>query len=133
MNLIILMIAIAGIAALLYFLKKKFFRKNVERTLQVDPKSQAVYDQKKAKPDELKSLTMEEKMELSWDFLTQITELIMKKFTSSEQEQVHEAGKVMLQHGAQYQHDVNNEAKVNRQQVARSKTKKKKSSSGVSR
>ena len=134
MNFITIIIIIALLLAVIFYIyKKKFARHEVSRTIQEDPGQQQTYEKKKVDEDEVKSLTMEEKIELSWEFLTRITQEIMDKFSSQEKEQVHDAGKTLVKHGGQYQHDVTGEAKTNRKLVAKAKTKKKKSTGGVGR
>ncbi len=129
----IIILIVIGVA-IIWILKKIFFNyKGVERTIQLDPKQQSSYDKKKDKPDELKTLTLEERIELSWDFLTKITDIIINKFTRAEQEQVHEAGKVLVQHGAQYQHNVQEEARTQKKFVKQTKRSKKKSTGGRGR
>lgn len=110
---IFLLVALALFGLLLLIYKKLFSHaENVKRVLKEDPKAQKIYDMKKNHElEEDKSLTLEEKIKLSWQFLTNITEKIINSFSKSDQEKVHEAGAKLNEYGMKYQHNVEQELK----------------------
>lgn len=75
--------------------------------------AQELYDQRHEKnEEEIQSLTLEERIELSWAFLLNITEQVMSRFSQSDQEKVIEAGHKLSQNGARYIHNVSEEARA---------------------
>jgi len=68
-----------------------------------DPSAQKLYD---AKRDEKlpPSISLQNKITLSWEFIYNITEKILKLFTPDDRKQVQEAGKVLLDFGTKYEH-----------------------------
>lgn len=106
---IILLVALG--AAAFFMLQKMRGHKKSTHTPPADPASQEVYDKGNSPPEEEEiNLTMKEKIELSWQFLTNITEQIMNRFSASDQERVQQAGQKLTKNGTQYQHDVHQEA-----------------------
>lgn len=94
--------------------------------------SQESYEAKKYPKDEEISLSLEEKIELSWQFLTNITEQILNKFSKGDRSMIHEAGHKMNKHGMSYQHDVKQEAKFTIN-VVKSRTKEQTKDKGRTR
>jgi hypothetical protein len=86
-------------------------KKNVHLSV-ADQHSQELYDQARHKEDEDKSLTLQEKIELSWAFLTNITEQVMNRFSAQDQKKVEDVGQTLTKNGAKYQHNVNREADI---------------------
>ena len=86
-------------------------KKNVHLSV-ADQHSQELYDQARHKEDEDKTLTLQEKIELSWAFLTNITEQVMSRFSAQDQKKVEDAGQALTKNGAKYQHNVNREADI---------------------
>ncbi|WP_322776053.1 DUF2660 domain-containing protein [Candidatus Megaera venefica] len=74
--------------------------------------TERLYNQNRHKEDEDKSLTLQEKIELSWAFLTNITEQVMNRFSNQDQQKVENAGQALSKNGAKYQHNVNREANI---------------------
>lgn len=106
----------------------------IEHDVIKDPKAQADYDNQKHHEEENKVLSMEDKIELSWEFLIRITEKIMKSFSKSDVKIVHNAGKSFNNHGMKYEHDVNHEIRViNAQERRKSVSKKQTKSASRSR
>lgn len=68
-----------------------------------DPNAQKLYD---AKRDEKlpPSIGLQNKITLSWEFIYNITEKILKLFTPEDRKQVQDAGKVLLDFGTKYEH-----------------------------
>lgn len=112
-------ILILGCAVGGYIILKKLRsgEPKIVRTHVVDPASQELYDKKRHKEDDDKKLTLQEKIELSWAFLVNITEQVMNQFSQEDQQKVENAGHTLAMHGAKYQHNVDGEAKVVRHVV----------------
>lgn len=108
---IIILFVVLGLAALFIFKRMHSYHKT-KHTPPQDSSLQAVYDQKnKAKEDNL-NLTLEEKMDLSWQFLTDISEKIVQSFSSQDQKQVQHSGSLLAQNGAKYNHNVDQEISI---------------------
>ncbi len=54
-----------------------------------------------------KKLTLKERVELSWKFLYEITELIVNKFSKEDVELIDRLGRILLNNGMRYEHVVN--------------------------
>lgn len=66
-----------------------------------NPDAQTNYELSQ-KPKNL--LTKDEKLELSWQFLYDITDVVLNKFSKEDKEQVHKIGREMLTIGGGYEH-----------------------------
>ena len=66
-----------------------------------DPTAQENYESS-LKPKKL--LTKDERLELSWQFLYDITDVVLNKFPEEDRKQVHEIGHKMLDVGCGYEH-----------------------------
>ncbi len=109
---IFLLLVVSVIAFLLIKrMRSSGSKKNVHLSV-ADQHSQELYDQARHKEDEDKSLTLQEKIELSWAFLTNITEQVMNRFSAQDQKKVEDAGQTLTKNGAKYQHNVNREADI---------------------
>ena len=130
--LIALLLIIVCAVGYYFFVRPSSFKK-VVHTPPVDPQAQALYDQSKYnKEDEEQSLTMQERIELSWQFLIDIKNQVLSKFSGPDQQKVHQAGKKMAEHGMRYQHDI--EMGIKRDVVqARSITKEQQKDQSISR
>lgn len=103
---IIILILILLLAAALFIFSKKFFSANeVKHNAINDPAAQAAYYNNKHKNDQPK-LTLKEKIELSWKFLYEITEIILNKFSSQDRKAVEDAGRTLANKGMKYEHVV---------------------------
>lgn len=112
MLILLVVTAVVGAAIWYFFIYNRSADPAVERNLKVDPEAQDQYDQvKHAEEEEEKKLTLEERIEMSWQFLTNITEMVMNRFSASDKQQVHEAGLAMQKNGMEYLHDVDMEIK----------------------
>jgi hypothetical protein len=58
------------------------------------------------KKTEDKKLTVQERLELSWQFLYEITEIIINKFSKEDIEAVNRIGATLLESGMRYEHVV---------------------------
>jgi hypothetical protein len=75
---------------------------NVEYILKDDPNAQGKYDS--IKNPQHKTLSAKELLELSWAFLYDLTEVVLNKFSSTDQNKVMECGRTMVKNGMKYQH-----------------------------
>jgi len=120
----IILLVLCGFAAL-FMIKRVFFgaQSSKQRVATKDPAAQEVYENYKSKDDdEEKSLTLQEKIELSWEFLTKIANQVIERFSRSDKEVIYKSGEIFNKHGMQYQHNVNQEVVIGKQ-TALSKTK----------
>lgn len=118
-----------------FFLYKRI--RNSSRTNNINvtfdrAQSQEAYAAKKYPKDEEVSLTLEERINLSWQFLTNITEQILNKFSKQDQDIIYKAGQKMNKHGMTYQHNITQEAKITIN-VIRSRTKQQEQDKGRAR
>ncbi|PCJ23551.1 MAG: hypothetical protein COA94_08185 [Rickettsiales bacterium] len=104
----IILLIILGFAAL-FMIRKMLTHQKPKHIVPKDPASQDLYEQQKHQGDEEIILSMEEKIELSWEFLLGIVRKIITIFSPEDKEQLHQAGGVLNKNGMQYQHDVNQE------------------------
>lgn len=51
-------------------------------------------------------LSAKEKLDLSWEFLYKITEIVLQKFSTQDQKEIEEAAKILVENGMKYQHVV---------------------------
>ena len=113
-NIALLIAAGIGIAYLIIKRKKKT---GVKKVVVVDPVAQELYTNQKHKQNEEKKLTLEEKIELSWQFLVNIKNQVLQKFSKSDQEKVARAGTILIENGMKYQHDVEQEAQISQEHL----------------
>jgi tRNA G37 N-methylase Trm5 len=96
----------AGSAALLLYKKyrSKFANDNkkYDYIFKGTPGAQEEYMKQFAKEE----LTKEEKEELSWKFLYDITDIVLNKFTEEDQKTLLDLGKALLKYKMQYEHVV---------------------------
>jgi len=107
----IILFGVLGIAALFVFKKMHSYHKP-KHTPPHDSTLQSVYEKKDERKDEKLSLTLEEKVELSWQFLTDISEKIVQSFSSPDQKQVQHSGSLLAKNGAKYNHNVDQELSI---------------------
>lgn len=128
---VILLIIVAALAVFFIYKIRKGYQKP-GRIKVDDPVSQDLYDKEKNTDvdEEEKSLSVEERIELSWQFLIGITEQVLNYFSDSDKKVVYDAGKKLAKNGMQYHHDVDQEVKIIRKVIkskSRSENKKKES------
>lgn len=68
-----------------------------------DGTAQKTYDDKNKDPN---PLTKDEKIELSWQFLYDITDTVLNRFSPEDKEAIHKVGHRLLDSGAGYEHVV---------------------------
>ena len=110
-NILLLLVVSVVAFILIKRMRSPGSKKNVHLSV-ADQHSQELYDQARHKEDEDKSLTLQEKIELSWAFLTNITEQVMNRFSAQDQKKVEDVGQTLTKNGAKYQHNVNREADI---------------------
>lgn len=103
-----ILIAIGCLALLLIFLMYKKIAARKKNILPAeggnidDSPNVALNSQK----PENKNLTLQERIELSWKFLYNITEVILNKFSKEDVIQVNKCGQVLFENGVRYEHVV---------------------------
>ncbi len=110
-------VLIAAIFAF-WFIKK---RKNVQgSSLNVSYVKKGAEGAQKAYDDKFKDpnpLTKEEKIELSWEFLYGITDIVLEKFSKEDREQVAKIGHQMLDAGTGYEHVIEYGLKIEKKRT----------------
>jgi hypothetical protein len=109
-NILILSVAFVVFISLYFGYKK--IKNRQEKGHHSSGISQEIYKTKKHPKDEEVSLTLEEKIQLSWQFLTNIAEQIVNRFSQEDKNRLHDAGEKMNKHGMSYQHNIDQEAKI---------------------
>lgn len=122
---VVLLIAAGIVLVLMYIKLKKEKEPKLKKVVVVDPEAQQLYATQKHKTDEEKTLTMQEKIELSWQFVVNIKNQVLEKFSKTDQEKVVRAGTILLENGMKYQHDVELEVRIIQESKAKSVTKSK--------
>ncbi len=130
---VVLLIAAGIVLVLMYMKLKKEKEPKLKKVVVVDPEAQQLYATQKHKTDEEKTLTMQEKIELSWQFVVNIKNQVLEKFSKTDQEKVVRAGTILLEHGMKYQHDVELEVRINQESKAKSVTKSKEQEQSMAR
>jgi hypothetical protein len=125
--LVLSLIVIAVMSSKL-FLKKKTI-KSVEKEINPvkkgdyikkdDSNAQINYEANKNKTLDFLNLNIKDKLELSWQFLYEITDIVLKKFNSQDKSIVHALGKQLFKSGMQYEHVV--DYGINGDQLRKSK------------
>ena len=123
-DLLNIVLLIAAISGSVYLIMKRKKEPTIKKIVVVDPEAQKLYNVQKHKTDEKKTLTLQEKIELSWQFLVNIKNQVLEKFSKPDQEKVMRAGTILAENGMKYQHDVDQEIRV-RQEFSKSVTKSK--------
>lgn len=105
-----ILIAITGLSLVVIFLIYKKFsanQKNInltENTLNAETVPEVLGINNRKQQD--KKLTMQERIELSWKFLYDITDIIINKFSKEDVQEVNKYGHVLLENGGRYEHIV---------------------------
>ncbi|ABV73201.1 hypothetical protein A1E_01280 [Rickettsia canadensis str. McKiel] len=126
-----ILITIGCLALIVIFLMYKKIaarKKNILPTKgsNVDNTKNVALNSKKPKN---KKLTLQERIELSWKFLYDITEIILNKFSKEDVIQVNKCGQILLENGVRYEHVVDlaiPQAKSHTQTVEQEQSKGKK-------
>jgi hypothetical protein len=114
------------VAFVIFFIFKKLRPYKIKYVRTTDPEAQAQYEKQTIKKNEESALSLQERIELSWQFLTRITQQVIELFSSADKEQVLESGRKLVKNGAKYQHNVYQESLV----IKSSKTKTTKKAKG---
>ena len=130
---VVLLIAAGIVLVLMYIKLKKEKEPKLKKVVVVDPEAQQLYATQKHKTDEEKTLTMQEKIELSWQFVVNIKNQVLEKFSKTDQEKVVRAGTILLENGMKYQHDVELEVRISQESKAKFVTKSKEQEQSMAR
>lgn len=76
--------------------------KNFAYMQQNAPGAQQAYDQ--SHKSSVKPMTFKEKLELSWQFLYDITDTVLSKFSTADQDEALNIGRILLENGGHYEH-----------------------------
>jgi len=106
---IILLVTLPIVAFILYRRIRNGSRNNF-KVNHGNANAQEAYAANKHPKEEEVSLTLEERINLSWQFLINITEQVLSRFSKQDKQIVYEAGQKMKKHGMTYQHNVKQEA-----------------------
>ena len=94
-------IALILISLLIYSIKKLLTPKltvvNKQNSNNQDYSAASVADVSNA-------LSLQEKLELSWQFLYKITDIVLKRFSKDDQKVLHDAAKTLVENGMTYEH-----------------------------
>lgn len=99
-------VAVCALGAVFFVKRVGSNKKNATNTYKHDSAAQTLYDQKKNNTKDVQTLTMEQRLELSWQFLYEITEFVLNKFTEEDKQEVHKLGEHLAQANMRYQHIV---------------------------
>lgn len=123
-NAVLFAVAIVGVV---YFVYSKKRYKKPENIRVIDEAAQKTYDSVKNKDhSEEKALSFEEKVKLSWQFLTDLKKRIQKIFSKDEQFKIRELGAILINNGMRYEHNIEQEANIYLHTVSKSAKKTKK-------
>lgn len=128
----IVLLVLAGFALLYLLIKRGKQQPKVKKIIVVDPEAQKTYNIQK-NTDEEKTLTMQERIELSWQFLVNIKNQVMQKFSETDLEKVQRAGTILSEHGMKYQHNAELEIIVSTEMSKTKLVTKQKEQESVSR
>ncbi|MFP3018407.1 MAG: DUF2660 domain-containing protein [Candidatus Tisiphia sp.] len=101
-NLIIAVVSLFLVFVTFFIYKKS--KKTSVRTLVDDPNNAEPFNKENKKKN--LSLNDNDRVELSWKFLYEITELIISKFSKKDVELVNKFGHILLDNGMRYEHVV---------------------------
>lgn len=106
---------VAVVGGVIYKAASKYKEENREYYIKDSPEGASTYKVQKTKGAP-KKMTVQERLDLSWQFLYDITNSILNKFSSEDQMKVLDLGRVLLKYGGIYHHvidyGIRSEAKV---------------------
>ena len=106
---VLLWLAIAlSVLIAAYVVAKKLLFSNSSTAIKKDEEEDDYESSSFWKKKNLKTMVLsaKEKIELSWQFLYTITEVVLQKFSAQDQKELEEAAKILVDSGMQYQHVV---------------------------
>lgn len=129
-----ILLSVVVIGGIFYLLKKRGAYQKPKHVAVIDPAAQAAYNVHKVHTTEEKqSLSLEDKIKLSWQFLVNLKKQVVEKFSQSDKEKLTKASQVLVQNGMNYQHDVDLEVKLSLLKVQSvGKSKKQEQSQSIS-
>ncbi len=100
---LVLVLVLLGVGIYLF----KMSSRKKTKTIEGDPiGDETIYSQSEHNNKTNKKLTLKEKMDLSWNFLYEITEIIMNKFSAEDRGMLSQIGISLLNNGMRYEHVV---------------------------
>lgn len=106
---IVLLVIIISCVALIFFMTRKVVVKyqesNCAYSAKNDKEAQKAYIDSRKKPSSL-IISIKDKLELSWQFLYDITNIVLNKFSKADKDETLAMGHIMLEHGGRYEHVV---------------------------
>ena len=100
------MIIFAGIALVLLLSIFLFYKKNFSNTKSHNTSQGNTTAGGRKDSDASLSLTNEEKVELSWQFLYKITDIVLKTFSKEDKLELEQVGRILVNNNMNYQHIV---------------------------
>ncbi len=103
-----LIIAVAGLflVFIMFFVYKKSKKASVSMLVKDTNNAEEFNAPFNKANNNTKKLTLKERVELSWRFLYEVTELIVNKFSKKDIELVNQLGHTLLNNGMRYEHVV---------------------------
>ena len=95
-------LSVIGLLLIIVLFKKKAGGSKKHKLTTSDINAQALYSQKRQNDEQ--KLTLQEKLELSWKFLYEITEIVINKFSPQDRQEVQRIGQDLVNSGMQYEH-----------------------------
>ena len=106
MSMELLIISALGvlILGLYFYIKSRGDGKHVKHVVVKDAEAELLYKQHKQKPE--KKLSLKERIDLSWQFLYDISEIVLNKFSMADRQAVKDVGQKLHNAGMKYEHVV---------------------------
>lgn len=107
------------IASLLLLFITVFFYKKGKKLPSSNPaESGSIGGINRTSNNDVQKLSLKERIELSWKFLYEITELIVTKFSKEDKEALNKLGHILLNNGMRYEHVVDFGIKQNQVSIS---------------
>jgi hypothetical protein len=88
-----------------------------------DKNGQLIYEKTKNKTLNFITTNIKNKLELSWQFLYDITDIILKKFNSEDKNIIQNLGQILFKNGMKYEHVINYGINIQKLMVNKDKNK----------
>ena len=131
-NIKILILSVSFLAVCLTFYNLFFYKKpqnlkqennqEGEYLKPGDANAQIMYEKKNKILDQFKN-KIKNKLELSWQFLYDITDIVLKRFTSQDREETNRIGKILFKSGMRYNHVIDYGINLDKIRVEKEKNK----------
>jgi hypothetical protein len=97
-------------------------QKNSDYLKKDDPNGQTIYEKKNKILDFFKD-KIKNKLELSWQFLYDITDIVLKRFSSEDREAINQVGRILFKAGMRYNHVVDYGINLDKIKIEKEKDK----------